>query len=255
MADLLTVQNAIALVTLTLLEIVLGIDNIVFITVLTSRLEQRRRAFARNLGLALAMLMRIGLLFSLSWVLSLKDDLFTVAGQALSWKDLILIGGGAFLIAKATHEIHANVEHRHAEARAPKAAGVGGVIAQIVLLDIVFSLDSVITAVGMAESIPVMVAAVVIAVAVMMLFAAPVGSFVERNPAMKILALSFLVLIGVALVADGFEAHLPRGYVYSAMGFSFLVELLQLRMGAKAARREDAPGLTPPAPTSEQGTD
>lgn len=248
MPELFTPANGIALVTLTLLEIVLGIDNIVFITVLTSRLYARRRAFARNLGLALAMLMRIGLLFSISWVLTLKDELFSIAGQSLSWKDLILIGGGAFLIAKATHEIHANVEHRHAESRAPRAVGVGGVIAQIVLLDIVFSLDSVITAVGMAESIPVMVAAVVIAVVVMMLFAGPVGSFVERNPAMKILALSFLVLIGVALVADGFEAHLPRGYIYSAMGFSFLVELLQLRMGAKAGRNAETTGLTPPGP-------
>jgi predicted tellurium resistance membrane protein TerC len=236
--DWLTDPNAwIALLTLTVLEIVLGVDNIVFISILSSKLPEEQRAKARSLGLFLALFGRVVLLLSIGWVMTLEKPLFSIRAHELSGRDLILLGGGLFLLAKATHEIHASMEgggHGHAT----KAASFGAVIAQILLLDVVFSLDSVITAVGMAEEIPVMIAAVVIAIVFMMFSAARVSDFIHRHPTVKMLALAFLLLVGLALVADGMGQHMPRGYIYFAMGFSVLVELLNLRA---AKKRTDAP--------------
>ena len=224
-------QAWIALATLTALELVLGIDNIVFISILAGKLAPEVRNRARRIGLALAMLMRIALLLSLAWVIRLTAPFFGVLGNEFSGRDLILILGGLFLIAKATHEIHQKLEGEteHAPARGA-AASFGSVIAQIVALDAVFSLDSVITAVGMVNEIPIMVTAVVLAVLFMMWFARPLGDFVERHPTVKMLALSFLLLVGTALIADGFEIHIPRGYIYFAMGYSIFVEMLNLRL-------------------------
>ena len=221
----------IALVTLTVLEIVLGIDNIIFISILAGRLPEHEQPKARTLGLGAAMLTRIALLFSLSWVLRLTRPLFTVLSQEVSGRDIILIGGGLFLLAKSTHEIHVNLEGagEHDGAKGA-AASFWSVITQIMLLDIIFSLDSVITAVGMAEHLSVMVAAVVIAVVFMMVFASPVSEFVHRHPTIKMLALSFLLMIGLSLVAEGLDFHIPKGYIYFAMAFSVFVEMLNLRM-------------------------
>ncbi len=224
----------IALVTLTVLEIVLGVDNIIFISILSSKLPKARQPKARRVGLALAMLMRIGLLFSLTWVMRLSAPLFTVVGQEISGRDLILILGGLFLIGKSTFEIHDKLEGEEGRASAKVPAKFTAVIVQIMLLDIVFSLDSVITAVGMARQIGVMVAAVVLAVGVMMFAAGPISHFVDRHPTVKMLALSFLLLIGVSLVAEGFEQHIPKGYIYFAMGYSVFVEMINLRVRAKA---------------------
>jgi predicted tellurium resistance membrane protein TerC len=243
--QLLTSQNLIALLTLTLLEVVLGIDNIVFISILTGKLPADQRGKARKIGLALAMLMRVGLLFALSWVMRLTAPLFTIPvfGREVSGRDLILLGGGLFLIAKATYEIHDKLEGaEHEGGKRGKAVTFGSVIAQILVLDIVFSLDSVITAVGMAQHLWVMVTAVVVAVGVMLIFAGPVGDFVERHPTVKMLALSFLILIGVMLVAEGFGQHIPKGYIYFAMAFSLLVEMLNLRMHKKAAAHAGGAG-------------
>jgi predicted tellurium resistance membrane protein TerC len=220
----------IALVTLTALEIVLGIDNIIFISILTGRLPEHQRQKGRMIGLALAMIMRIALLISLAWVVKLTDPWFTVFGRGISGRDLILIVGGLFLLAKSTHEIHHKLEGLEDEGPAKATATMKSVLVQIVLLDLVFSLDSVITAVGMAKHIPVMVIAVVLAVIFMMLFAKPIGEFVEDHPTVKMLALSFLLLIGMALVADGLGFHIPKGYIYFAMGFSVFVEMLNLRL-------------------------
>jgi len=237
MTELLTTENALALLTLTALEVVLGIDNLVVISILTGKLPAAQRARAQRLGLLAAMGMRIALLLSISWVIGLSAPLFTlpVLERPVTGRDLILLAGGLFLIAKATHEIHTKIEapREHGQAEAKVYAGFGAVIVQIMLFDLVFSIDSVITAIGMARAIPVMVAAIVIAVLTMMLFAAPVSSFVERHPSIKMLALSFLLLIGVLLVAEGMGAHLDRGYVYFAMGFSLFVELLNLRTHAR----------------------
>ena len=223
----------IALITLTSLEIVLGIDNIIFISILTGRLPEDQRQKGRMIGLALAMIMRIALLVSLAWVVQLTEPLFTVFGKGISGKDLILIGGGLFLLAKSTHEIHHKLEGMEEEGPTTAYSTMKSVLVQVVLLDIVFSLDSVITAVGMARHLPVMVTAVVIAVIFMMLFAKPIGDFVEHHPTVKMLALSFLLLIGMALVADGLGFHIPKGYIYFAMGFSVFVEMLNLRIRAK----------------------
>jgi predicted tellurium resistance membrane protein TerC len=220
----------IALVTLTSLEIVLGIDNIVFISILAGKLPAAERERARRTGLVLAMGMRIALLVSLAWVSRLTGVLFTAFGYDISGKDLILIVGGLFLLAKSTHEIHQKLEGDEGVASTRVRATFASVIVQIVLLDIVFSLDSVITAVGMVREIPIMIAAVVIAVAIMMIGARPLGEFVERRPTVKMLALSFLLLIGVALIADGLDHHLPKGYIYFAMGFSVFVEMLNQRV-------------------------
>ena len=223
-------QAWIALATLTALELVLGIDNIVFISILAGKLPAQQRERARRIGLALAMLMRIALLLSLAWVIRLTAPLFGVLGNEFSGRDLILIVGGLFLIAKATHEIHQKLEGETQHGPVAGTASFRSVIVQIVLLDAVFSLDSVITAVGMVREIPVMVIAIVLAVLFMMWFAGPLGDFVERHPTVKMLALSFLLLVGTALIADGFEIHIPRGYIYFAMGYSIFVEMLNLRL-------------------------
>jgi len=220
-----------AFVTLLVLEIVLGIDNIIFISVLTGRLPEHDRARGRIFGLALAMLMRIALLLSLTWVMKLTDDLFVVHGMGISGRDLILILGGAFLIAKSTQEVHNSLEGLvHENDTAAKVATFGSVLVQIGLIDIVFSLDSVITAVGLVQHVEVMIAAIVASVLVMMMAAGTIGRFVEDHPTIKMLALSFLLLIGVTLIAEGFDVHVPKGYIYFAMAFSFGVEMLNLRI-------------------------
>jgi len=225
-------QVWIAFLTLTALEVVLGIDNIVFISILVDKLPARQQPGAYRVGLGLAMIMRILLLFSLSWMMGLTEPLFTLplAGE-LSGRDLVLVVGGLFLVAKSTHEIHGKLEGAEGERSARAAASYGAVLAQIMALDIVFSLDSVITAVGMAQQVAVMIAAVVVAVLVMMAFARPIGDFVAGRPTIKMLALAFLLAIGVMLIADGFGHHVPKGYIYFAMAFSLFVELLNLRAG------------------------
>jgi predicted tellurium resistance membrane protein TerC len=235
-AELFTVESLIAFLTLTSLEIVLGIDNIVFIAILTAKLEAKRQDSARRLGLALAMLMRIGLLLAISWIMRLVTPLFTIAGHGISGRDLILLVGGVFLIGKATFEIHERMEGEGEHTDVKKAAAsFSSVIIQIMLLDIVFSLDSVITAVGMVQHVPIMIAAIVAAVGVMMLFSGVVSRFVMRHPTIKMLALSFLLLIGVMLVAEGLGQHFDRKYVYFAMAFSLFVELLNMRAHRPAA--------------------
>jgi predicted tellurium resistance membrane protein TerC len=224
----------VALVTLTALELVLGIDNIIFISILAGKLPAEQREKARRVGLMLAMLMRIALLLSLSWIVRLTSPLFSVIGNEISGRDVILIAGGLFLIAKATHEIHQKLEGTEAEISVQARPSFRSVIFQILLLDMVFSLDSVITAVGMAQHLGVMVTAVVVSVVLMLFVAGPISEFVEKHPTLKVLALSFLLLIGTALVADGFDHHVPKGYIYSAMGFSVFVEALNLRLGRKA---------------------
>jgi predicted tellurium resistance membrane protein TerC len=229
-------QAWIGFLTLAALEIVLGIDNVIFISILAGKLPREQQDKARRIGLLLAMFMRIGLLLSLSWIIRLTTPLFTVLGQEISGRDLVLLLGGLFLIGKSTHEIHDRLEGEEGEKSTKVAASLQAVLIQIVLLDIVFSLDSVITAVGMVDEIGVMVAAVVVAVGFMFVFAKPIGEFVERHPTVKMLALSFLLMIGVALIAEGFDQHIPKGYIYFAMAFSVMVELLNLR--AKKVRGE-----------------
>ena len=223
----------IALLTLTSLEIVLGVDNIIFISILVGRLPIHQRQKGRTIGLALAMIMRILLLLSLAWIIRLTQPMFSVFGTEISGRDLILIVGGLFLLAKSTHEIHLKLEGGAGEKSEAISSSFRSVLIQIALLDLVFSLDSVITAVGMANQIVIMVLAVVIAVGVMMAFAKPIGEFVEDHPTIKILALSFLLLVGTALIADGFALHIPKGYIYFAMGFSVFVEMLNLRLRKK----------------------
>ena len=223
-------QVWIAFATLTALELVLGIDNIVFISILAGKLPADQQKKARLVGLGLAMLMRVGLLFSLSWIISLTAPLFTVLGQEISGRDLVLIGGGLFLIGKATHEIHGKLEGEEGSGSVRVAPSFTSVIVQILLLDIVFSLDSVITAVGMVDEIWIMIAAVVVAILFMMAFASPISNFVDRHPTVKMLALSFLLLIGVTLLAEAFDRHIPKGYIYFAMAFSVFVEMLNLRL-------------------------
>ena len=221
----------VALLTLTALEIVLGIDNIVFISILAAKLPPEQQARARRVGLALALFMRLALLTSISFIVRLTEPLFSIVGHEVSGRDLILIGGGLFLLAKATFEIHEMLEGERPHGRpAGAAASFGSIVIQILLLDVVFSLDSVITAVGMADELLVMAAAVVIAVGVMLVAAGPIGSFVGRHPTVKMLALSFLLLIGMSLVSEGLDVHVPKGYIYFAMGFSVFVELLNLRV-------------------------
>lgn len=227
-------QAWIALATLALLEIVLGIDNIIFISILVGRLPEHQRNRARVIGLGLAMVTRILLLLSLAWVMTLTSPLFTVLEQEISGRDLILIVGGLFLLGKSVHEIHNSLEGEEEHAAGKAMASFGAILAQIAVIDIVFSLDSVITAVGMADHVAVMVIAVVIAVGVMMLAAKPIGEFVDDHPTIKMLALSFLILVGVALLGEGFDMHIPKGYIYFAMAFSFGVEILNLRMRKKA---------------------
>jgi predicted tellurium resistance membrane protein TerC len=223
-------QVWIAFATLTVLELVLGIDNIVFISILAGKLEAAQQAKARYLGLALALVMRVILLFSLTWVIGLTAPLFTVLGQQISGRDLVLMIGGLFLLGKATHEIHGSLEGDEEHTASKVYSSFASVIVQIMLLDIVFSLDSVITAVGMVDDIRIMIGAVVIAILFMMAFSGPIGKFVQRHPTVKMLALSFLLLIGVTLIAESLDHHIPKGYVYFAMAFSVFVEMLNLRL-------------------------
>lgn len=229
-------QVWIALITLTALEIVLGIDNIIFISILTGKLPAAQQAKARTIGLALAMFTRVGLLFSLTWIMRLTDPIFTLLGNEISGRDIILITGGLFLLGKSTHEIHERLEGAEdLQQRTGRKISFAGTIVQILILDIVFSLDSVITAVGMTNQLAIMVAAVIVAVIVMMLSSGMISSFVHRHPTIKMLALSFLLLIGVTLIAEGFDQHISKGYIYFAMAFSVFVEMLNLRMRKKQA--------------------
>lgn len=229
-SPLLTADGWITLATLSALEIVLGIDNIVFLSIMVARLPRKQQALARRIGLILALGMRLLLLLAISWVMGLKATLFSVLGHAFSGRDLILVGGGLFLMAKATHEIFDKLEVAHEEKEGASKSSFVSVIIQIVILDIVFSLDSVITAVGMAQSIPIMMIAMFVAVGVMLIFAGSIGAFINKHPSMKILALSFLILIGVVLVAEGTGQHVSKGYVYFAMAFSLGVELINMRL-------------------------
>jgi predicted tellurium resistance membrane protein TerC len=234
MGELLTSENLLALATLTLMEVVLGIDNVVFIAIVAGKLPATRQSLARRLGLTLALGIRILLLLTITWIMGLTAPLFTVLGHGLSGRDLILLGGGLFLIFKATWEIYDRLEVEHQELGQPRTRGAFLlVLVQILLLDIVFSLDSVITAVGMANQLPVMVTAMVLAMLVMLASAGSISGFVDRHPSVKILALSFLLLIGVMLVAEGMGTHMEKGYVYFAMVFSLFVELLNMRYRKK----------------------
>lgn len=223
----------VALATLTTLEIVLGIDNIIFISILVGRLPEAQRDFARRMGLGLAMLTRLGLLFSISWVMSLTEPWFTVLGNSISGRDIVLIGGGLFLLFKATHEIHNSMEGVEESRSTVIATSLGMVLLQIAVLDIIFSLDSVITAVGLVEHVTLMAIAIILAVLVMLMAAKPIGDFVDTHPTIKILALSFLILVGATLIVEGFNVHVPKGYIYFAMAFSVTVEFLNLRMRKK----------------------
>lgn len=223
----------IALATLTALEVVLGIDNIIFISILVGRLPDDRRDLARMLGLSLAMVARLILLFSIVWVVGLTEPWFHIMGKAISGRDLILIGGGLFLLAKATHEIHTSLEGVHESHQGGAVSTMGSVLVQIAVLDVVFSLDSVITAVGLAQEISIMAIAIVLAVGMMLLAAKSIGSFVENHPTIKILALSFLILVGVTLMMEGFNVHVPKGYIYFAMAFSVGVEMLNIKMRSR----------------------
>jgi predicted tellurium resistance membrane protein TerC len=232
----------IALVTLTALEIVLGIDNIIFISILVGRLPEHQRARARTIGITLAMVSRIGLLLALAWMMTLTEPLFSLFGREISGRDLILIGGGLFLIWKSVHEIHSSLEgDEPASGQTGRwlLSGFGAVITQIAIIDIVFSLDSVITAVGMVDEISIMVIAIVAAVAVMLLAAGPISEFVERHPTIKMLALSFLILVGVALIGEGWDLHIAKGYIYFAMAFAVAVEMLNIRMRARLRKRAE----------------
>jgi len=226
----LTSEGLLALITLTFLEIVLGVDNVIFISILSGKLPASQQKSARRTGLLAAMLMRIGLLISIAWIVRLTQPLFTILSNDISGRDLILIVGGLFLIGKATLEIHERLEGEEHHATTRVAPSFSAVIAQIMLLDIVFSLDSVITAVGMAEDVSIMITAVVLSVAIMMFSAEPISHFVGVHPTIKVLALSFLLLIGVSLVGDGLDMHVPKGYIYFAMGFSVFVEMINLRV-------------------------
>ena len=231
----LTSEGLLALTTLTFLEIILGVDNVIFISILSGKLPSPRQKSARRTGLLAAMAMRIALLISIAWIVRLTRPLFTILGQAISGRDLILLVGGVFLIGKATLEIHERLEGEEQHAATRAAPSFSAVIAQIMLLDIVFSLDSVITAVGMAEDVSIMVAAVVLSVAIMVFSAEPISHFVSLHPTIKVLALSFLLLIGVSLVGDGLDMHVPKGYIYFAMGFSVFVEMINLRVRGRTS--------------------
>ena len=229
-----TPEGWIALATLFALEVVLGIDNIVFLSILVGRLPPEQRELARKLGLGLALVARLALLFSITWVMGLVDPWFTAFGEEISGRDVILIGGGLFLLAKSTHEIHNSLEGVENEDKPVIAASVGMVLVQIAILDIVFSLDSVITAVGLADHVSIMAIAIILAVGVMLFAAKPIGDFVDANPTIKILALSFLILVGATLIIEGFDVHVPKGYIYFAMAFSVVVEMINIRMRKKS---------------------
>lgn len=240
MLELLTdPNNWIAFATLTALELVLGIDNVIFISILVDRLPPERREFARKLGLFAAMFMRIGLLLMLAWIVGLTEPLVSVFGKDFSGRDLVLLFGGLFLLWKSVGEIHQTLEGAHEQTKTVVHAGFTAIIVQIMLIDIVFSLDSIITAVGMVDDVVVMIAAVIASVGLMMLFAGAIGRFVSAHPTIKMLALSFLVAIGVVLIAEGFGTHVPKGYIYSAMAFSVVVEMLNLRLRKRSSRPAD----------------
>lgn len=234
-----------ALVTLTAMEIVLGIDNVVFISLVVQRLPPAQALRARQIGLSAALGLRIGLLFALSWLIGLQQTVVTAFGHAFSWRDIILIAGGAFLVAKATHEMHETMEGEEEPGEAPSPAGQAGrafasVVAQVMVLDLVFSIDSILTAIGMAEHLAIMVLAVIIAVGIMFAASGPLSAFIATHPTTKMLALAFLVLIGVTLVADGFSVHIPKGYIYAAMAFSVAVEMLNVASSGRRRRRRQA---------------
>ena len=240
MLELLTdPQVWIAFLTLTALELVLGIDNIIFISILVDKLPPERREFARKIGLAMAMIMRIGLLLVLAWIVGLVEPLFTVLGQEISGRDLILILGGLFLVYKSTTEIHGSMEGEEGTTAAAVKATFTAVILQIMVVDLVFSLDSIITAVGMVDDVRIMIIAVVLSVALMMVFAGPIGRFVSDHPTIKMLALSFLVVVGIVLIAEGFDNHVPKGYIYFAMAFSLAVEVLNINARKRAKQVVD----------------
>ncbi|WP_237067676.1 TerC family protein [Microbulbifer guangxiensis] len=226
----------VALATLAALEIVLGIDNIIFISILVGRLPPKQRESARVIGLALAMIARLALLFSIVWIMGLVEPWFSLFGHEISGRDVILVGGGLFLLFKATHEIHHSLEGVDGDEGAVKVTSFGMVLVQIAILDIVFSLDSVITAVGLVDQISIMAIAIILAVIVMLVAARPIGNFVERHPTVKMLALSFLILVGFTLILEGFEVHVPKGYIYFAMAFSMAVEMLNIRLRKKQAK-------------------
>jgi predicted tellurium resistance membrane protein TerC len=234
-------QVWLAFLTLTALEIVLGIDNIIFISILVGRLPPEQRARGRTIGLSLAMITRILLLLSITWVMGLSAELFSVMGRGVSGRDLILFGGGLFLLAKSTLEIHGSLEGEHEQRDSKGSATFNSVIIQIAIIDIVFSLDSVITAVGMADHVQVMIAAVIVAVIMMMFLAGPISDFVDRHPTIKMLALSFLILIGMALIGESLGFHIPKGYIYFAMAFSVAVELLNMKLRKRANRTQEEP--------------
>jgi predicted tellurium resistance membrane protein TerC len=252
----LNAEVLVALATLTFLEIVLGVDNIIFISILSGKLPPAQQPGARRIGLLLAMGTRILLLFSLAWVIKLTAPLFAVMGHEISGRDLILILGGLFLLAKSTHEIHARLEGDEEHGTARAAASYASVLIQIALLDIVFSLDSVITAVGMVDQVSVMITAVIISVLIMMVAAEPISAFVHRHPTIKMLALSFLLLIGMSLLLEGFDNHIPKGYIYFAMGFSVFVEMINLRIRGKSApvQLRDPYTPEPETPTGSQAS-
>ena len=229
-------QTWVAFLTLTALELVLGIDNVVFISILVDRVPKRKRELARVVGLSLAMLMRIGLLFLISWIVGLTEPLFRVFRQEMSGRDLILIAGGLFLLWKSTKEIHHMLESEKGKASVRMRATFAGIIFQIIIIDAVFSLDSIITAVGMVDELEVIIAAVIVSVALMIAFARPIGNFVSAHPTVKALALSFLVVIGVVLIADGFDHHVPKGYVYFSLAFAVFVEMLNIRIRKRGGR-------------------
>jgi predicted tellurium resistance membrane protein TerC len=242
-------EGLVSLISLTVMEIVLGIDNIIFIAILSEKVAGGQGPRVRRLGLALALILRVGLLLALSWLMGLTAPLFGLLGQQFSGRDLVLLAGGLFLIAKSTHELYERVEHGDGDqsgkdgpggGAAAKTAGFAATLAQILALDIVFSLDSVITAVGMVPHIPIMITAMILAVIVMLIFADAVSGFINRHPSMKVLALSFLLLIGVLLVADSFDRHINKGYVYFAMAFSFLVEMINMRVRKRSRRQSDS---------------
>ncbi len=242
MLELLSQPEAwIAFVTLTALELVLGIDNIIFISILVDWLPRASRELGRRIGLFLAMFMRIGLLLVLSWIVGATEPVFTVLGEDISWRDMILIAGGLFLLWKSTKEIHHLVEGVDDDAQQSAAGSFGAIIFQIILIDIVFSLDSIITAVGMVDEVAIMIAAVVVSVGLMMVFASAIGNFVSDHPTIKTLALSFLIVVGVALIADGLDTHVPKGYIYFAMAFSVIVEMLNIRLRKKKSATAAGP--------------
>ena len=236
-----------ALATLIVMEVVLGIDNLIFLSIITNKLPEAQRPFARYVGLSLALIMRLGLLFTITIIIGLTKPVFEIMGKGFSWRDIILIAGGLFLVYKATGEIHESVtpDEEDDEGRPPVAAGMMSVILQIMVIDLVFSLDSIITAVGMTEHLPIMVVSVIFAIAVMLIAAGPLANFIKKNPTVVMLALSFLLMIGMVLIADGFGYHVPKGYIYAAMAFSVVVETLNLVARTKRRRKEKQVGIAP----------